>query len=342
MSAGKMHVDEVHTDESLVRRLLAAQFPQWAHLTIEPVRSAGTDNAIYRLGDDMVVRLPRVHWATNQVHKEQQWLPVLAPFLPLAIPGPLAKGTPGEGYPWHWSVCRWLEGENATLERLADPCQAATDLAQFIAALRRIDPTGGPPPGAHNSFRGAPLAVRDAPTRAAIARLDAMHYTLDLDAATAAWEAALQAPAWRGPLVWIHGDLQSGNLLAVQVRLSAVIDFDGLSVGDPACDLIVGRNRPSAGTQDLFCATLAVDDGIWALSVGLIVLPYYQSTNPVLAGIARYAIDEVLVDHQQAAWLGGPSIGCHVLFGCEEGQNRPEESVPGLGHPLFNPLSPNL
>jgi len=146
MSAGKMHVDEVDVDVALVGRLLAAQFPQWADLPIEPVHSAGTDNAIYRVGSDMAVRLPRIEGATGQVDKEHQWLPRLAPLLPLAIPVPLAKGTPGEGYPWHWSVYGWLAGENATIERIVDPGQAARDLAQFIAALQRIDPTGGPPP----------------------------------------------------------------------------------------------------------------------------------------------------------------------------------------------------
>jgi aminoglycoside phosphotransferase (APT) family kinase protein len=302
--AGKMHADEVETDASLVRRLLAAQFPQWADLPITPVPSAGTDNAIYRLGDDMAVRLPRIHGATEQVDKEHRWLPRLAPLLPLAIPVPLAKGTPGEGYPWHWSVYRWLEGENATIERIADPRQAATELAQFIAALQRIDPTGGPPPGPHNFSRGVPLAMRDPLTRAAIANL---HGTLDADAVTAAWEAALQAPAWRRPPVWIHGDLQSGNLLAVQGRLSAVVDFGGLGVGDPACDLIVAWNLLSAETRDVFRAALPVDDATWArgrgwaLSVGLIALPYYQSTNPVLAGIARRAIDEALADHKLGA-----------------------------------------
>jgi aminoglycoside phosphotransferase (APT) family kinase protein len=298
-----MHLNEVDTDVALVGRLLAAQFPHWAGLPIEPVPSAGTDNALYRLGADMAVRLPRIHWATAQVDKEHRWLPRLAPFLPLAIPVPLAKGTPGAGYPWHWSVYRWLDGENATIERLADPRQAATALAQFIVALQRIDPTGGPPPGPHNSFRGVPLAMRDTPTRAAIADLGG---TLDAAAVTAAWEAALQAPTWPGPHVWIHGDLQSGNLLAVQGGLSAVIDFGCLGVGDPACDLIVAWNLLSAETRDVFRAALPVDNATWArgrgwaLSVGLIALPYYQSTNPVLAGIARYAIDEVLADHKRA------------------------------------------
>jgi aminoglycoside phosphotransferase (APT) family kinase protein len=294
-----MHSDEVDTDVSLVGRLLAAQFPQWADLPIEPVRSAGTDNALYRLGEDMVVRLPRIHWATGQVDKEQRWLPRLAPHLPLAIPVPLAMGAPAEGYPWHWSVYRWLAGETATVERVADLRQAATDLARFIAALQRIDPTGGPPPGPNNSHRGEALATRDAQTRAAIASL---HGMLDAGAVTTAWEAALAAPTWQGPPVWIHGDLQAGNLLARQGRLSAVIDFGCLGVGDPACDLQVAWNFLSAETRDVFRAALQVDAATWArgrgwaLSVGLIALPYYQNTNPALAGISRRAIEEVLAD----------------------------------------------
>jgi aminoglycoside phosphotransferase (APT) family kinase protein len=299
-----MHADEVDTDVALVHRLLGAQFPQWADLPIEPVRSAGTDNAIYRLGDDMAVRLPRIHWATGQVDKEHRWLPRLAPLLPLAIPVPLAKGRPAEGYPWHWSVHRWLEGENATVERIADPGQAATALARFVAALQRIDPAGGPPAGPHNFYRGVPLALRDPHTRAALEALDGV---LDTEAATAAWEAALQAPTWHGPPVWIHGDLQSGNLLAVQGRLSAVIDFGGLGVGDPACDLIVAWDLFSAETRDLFRAVLTVDDATWArgrgwaLSVALIGLPYYLDTNPVFVRYARHVIDEVLDDHQHSA-----------------------------------------
>ena len=236
MTAGKMHVDEVDTDASLVRRLLVAQFPQRADLPIEPVPSAGTDNALYGLGDDMAVRLPRIERATWQVDKEHEWLPRLAPHLPLAVPVPLARGLLGEGYPWNWSITPWLEGENVTIERLADPRQAATDLARFIAALQRIDPSGGPPPGEHNFSRGVPLAQRDSRTREAIRALDGM---LDTKAVTAAWDTALRAPAWHGPPVWIHGDVSSGNLLAVQGRLSAVIDFGGLGVGDPACDLMI-------------------------------------------------------------------------------------------------------
>jgi aminoglycoside phosphotransferase (APT) family kinase protein len=295
-----MHIDEVETNVSIVTRLLAAQFPHWAGLPIEPVPSAGTDNALYRLGDDKVVRLPRIHWAFEQVNKERQWLPRLAPCLPLAVPFPLAKGEPGEGYPCHWSVYRWLEGENATIERLADPRQAAIDLARFIAALQRIDAKGGPPHGPHNSHRGEPLAMRNARTREAIATLRG---ALDVGAATAVWDAAIGAPAWSGPPVWLHGDLQSGNLLALGGRLTAVIDFGCLGVGDPACDVMAAWMFLSAETRGVFRSALQVDDATWArgrgwaLSVGLIALPYYQSSNPVLAGIARRAIDEALADH---------------------------------------------
>jgi aminoglycoside phosphotransferase (APT) family kinase protein len=122
-----------------------SSFPQWADLPIEPVHSAGTDKAIYRLGDDMAVRLPRIHWATGQVDEEHFCPPRLGPLLPLAIPVPLANGMPAEGYPCHWSVCRWLAGENAIIEPIADLRQAAIALAPFVAALQRIDRTGGPP-----------------------------------------------------------------------------------------------------------------------------------------------------------------------------------------------------
>jgi aminoglycoside phosphotransferase (APT) family kinase protein len=304
MCPSKMHADEMRTDASLVRRLLAAQFPDWADLPIERVRSGGTDNAIYRLGDDLCVRLPRIERATAQIDKEHQWLPRLAPHLPLAIPLPLAKGMPAEGYPWHWSVCRWLPGENANVERIADLRQAAITLAQFVAAMQRIDTTGGPRPGAHNFGRGVPLAMRDADTRAAIAKL---HNLLDTDAVTAAWDEASNAPAWDGPPVWIHGDLHAGNLLVDHGRLSAVIDFGGLGVGDPACDFMPAWTLFSheSESRDAFRAALSIDDASWArsrgwaLSTSLIALPYYLDTNPVIVAMARHAIDEVLADRKR-------------------------------------------
>ncbi|GHO70021.1 hypothetical protein KSC_089130 [Ktedonobacter sp. SOSP1-52] len=297
---GKMHVDEVDIDSVLVGRLLTAQFPQWADLPIKPVSSAGTNNAIYRLGKDMAVRLPRIAGATGQMDKEHLWLPRLAPYLPLTIPTSLALGTPGEGYPWHWSVYQWLEGENAESRSITEESQAARNLAQFITALQQFDPGDWPPPGLPNSSRGVPLSTRDAPTRAAIAELSGI---LDTGAVTAAWEAALRTPLWQGLPTLTHGDLLPGNLLVQRGRISAVIDFGGLGVGDPACDLIVAWSLLSAHTRDDFRAALSVDNATWArgrgwaLSIGLIALPYHQDTNPVFAATARRMIDEVLADH---------------------------------------------
>ena len=297
----KMHADEVDIDAPLVRRLIAAQFPQWRDLAVVPVPSSGTDNAMYRLGDDMAVRLPRRPRATESLAKEQAWLPRLAPHLPLAIPVALAKGTQGEGYPWAWSICCWLAGENPVRGRIADPCRMASDLAGFIAALHRIDPKGGPAPGTHNFWRGVTLARRDAYTRDAIA---ALKDAIDVEAVTMAWEKDAAAPQWQGAPVWIHGDLSAGNLLADGGRLSAVIDFGGLGVGDPACDLIVAWSLFEGEARDSFRAALSVDDATWArgcgwaLSCALVALPYYQTTNPAIAAAARYTIGEVLTHHR--------------------------------------------
>lgn len=291
-----MHADEVATDADLVARLIADQFPRWAQLPIEPVASAGTDNALYRLGDDLVVRLPRIEGAVASVDKEHRWLPRVAPLLPVAIPVPLAKGAPAHGYPWIWSVYRWLDGENPTIDHDGDARQLAVDLARFITALQRIDRMDGPPAG-----RGAPLATRDGATRAAI---DALRGVIDTDAVTAAWDAALEAPQWTRPPVWVHADLAPGNLLLVGQRLGAVIDFSLMGLGDPACDLPVAWNLLPEDVRDLFRATLQVDDATWArgrgwaLSIALIQLPYYRDTNPALAASARHVIREVLADHQ--------------------------------------------
>lgn len=299
MSTVRMHAEEFDTDPDLVRRLLVAQFPQWSGLAIKRVVSAGTDNALYRLGDDMVVRLPRTQSATGQVDKERTWLPALALHLPLEIPAPLATGAPGEGFPWNWAVHRWIVGENATLDRLSDPVQSATTLASFVKALHHIDTGGGPVSGRHNFYRGVPLVMRDEPTRTSI---DALRGVIDTGVATRAWEQALQAPVWSGAPVWVHGDLQSGNLLARHGEITAVIDFGGLGVGDPAVDLIVAWNLFDPDSRDAYKKSVQADEATWArgrgwaLSTSLIALPYYHITNPVLAGIARYAINQVLAE----------------------------------------------
>ncbi len=303
MSSERMHADErdIDIDIALVRRLLESQFGEWSGLPVTPVASSGTDHALFRLGPDMVVRLPRIDSATGQVLKEQRWLPVLGPQLPLAIPVPLATGMPSGGYPWRWSVYRWLEGETVAGGRITDPLQAASALGGFVRALRGIDPAGGPAPGEHNFFRGEPLSLRDKDTRDSIAVVGDL---VEIDAATSAWDAALRAPAWDRPPTWIHGDLHAENLLLRQGRVSAVVDFGGLAVGDPACDIMAGWTVLDAGSRPAFRAAAQVDDATWArgrgwaLSVALVMLPYYRSTNPVLTAHSLRWIDEVLTDPQ--------------------------------------------
>ena len=296
---GRMHADEVDTDPPLVSRLLADQFPQWAHLPIERFESSGTDNAIYRLGEDMAVRLPRIPGGTGTIDKELRWLPKLAPLLPVAISQPLAKGSPGHRYPWHWSVHQWLDGESVNVERMADSVGLAQDLGGFVAALRRIDAAEGPIAGRDGS-RGVPLARRDAATREAIVQLNGV---VDTRAVTAAWEASVRAPTWQRPGVWIHGDLLSGNVLVDgRGRLSAMIDFGCMVVGDPACDVMAAWTLFEAEGREAFRSAIGVDDATWArgrgwaLSFALIALPYYMHTNPVFVRDARRVIREVLAD----------------------------------------------
>ena len=293
-----MHHDEIDTDVDLVRQLLTTQQPQWADLAVGPVSSTGTENAMYRLGDDMVVRLPLRPSSARPVEKEHRWLPVLAPYLPIAIPVPLAKGQPIDGYPWPWSVYPWFEGEDATAARF-DLRLAASDVAGFIAALHAIDPTGGPEPSIANFGRGVPLAERDDYTRRAIR---ASSDLVDADAVTAAWEQALRVPTWDRPALWVHGDIAAGNLLFRDGRLSAVIDFGTLAIGDPACDLIVAWELFDARSRDVLRAELGVDDATWergrgwALTTAIVALPYYEHMNAFMAAQARQKLAAVLND----------------------------------------------
>jgi aminoglycoside phosphotransferase (APT) family kinase protein len=299
MPTVKLRADEVFIDVALVRRLVAAQFPEWAHLPVRPVGVSGMDNATYRLGADMSVRLPRLPRWVGQVEREQRWLPRLAPLLPLAVPTPIARGVPGEGYPFPWSVYRWLEGENATLDRVTDPRRAAVELAEFLTVLQGIDAADGPPPEWSNGFRGVPLdderdsAVVATRMRARIAALEGL---VDTAAVTAVWDAALAAPAWGGPPVWIHGDLAPANMLTHGGRLSAVIDFGTLAVGDPACDLIAAWAFLTAETRDVFRATLPVDDATWARGRAWGLTACLPSRAELSDPAARRRLDELVAD----------------------------------------------
>lgn len=296
MSTGQMHPGLFPVDDGLVRRLVAGQFPHWAGLAIERFASGGTVNAIYRLGDDMVVRLPLVEGGAKDVAMEQEWLPRLAPLLPKAIPEVLGAGAPAEGYPWQWSVYRWLSGRNPEEGALGEPVSLAEDLAAFVAAMRGLDL-----PGAPAAYRGGPLASLDVSTRAAIEELRGIPQEgVDCDALTAVWEDALRAPDWDGPPVWLHADLMPGNLLVDGGRLTSVIDFGCMGVGDPACDLFPAWNLLPSEARAAFRKALDVDDATWrrgrgrTLSQAVIALPYYRTTNPAMANNARHVIRAVL------------------------------------------------
>ena len=294
----KLHANEVHISEQLVRGLLASQFPQWADLPLMQIKPAGTDNVIFNLGTEMCVRLPRIPSAASDIEKEQKWLPKLAPHLPFKIPSPLGKGLPSEHYPFHWSVYNWLEGKDALTAKIADFNQLAKDLAQFLKALQKIDTASGPL-AIHHNRRGTPLACRDVEVREAIVALKTM---FNPEALTALWDEALHAPDWKCNPVWLHGDLLPGNILIHQGCLNAVIDFSGLSVGDPACDLMIAWNLLSTESRQVFRTELGVDDATWArgrghaLSQALIFIPYYLHTHPVGGEQARRTVHNILAE----------------------------------------------
>ena len=290
--------NSLQIDVPLVWQLVSSQFPDWAYLPINPVKNPGHDNRTFRLGDKMSVRLPSAQWYAAHVKTEQAWLTKLAAHLPLPIPVPLAMGEPDQRYPWQWSINNWLEGENATLERIEDLSQFAIDLADFLNALRSIDASEAPLPGPDNFFRGGDLSVYDAETRECISELQD---TVDVKAATAVWESALAA-RYTGPAVWLHGDVAAGNLLVNAGRLCAVIDFGQLAAGDPACDATIAWTFFSGPSRDAFRRRLSLDSATWlrgrgwAMWKALLELRKYQQSNPVEFVRVQGLIDDILSD----------------------------------------------
>ncbi|WP_414939113.1 aminoglycoside phosphotransferase family protein [Amycolatopsis sp. cmx-11-51] len=278
-------------DAALARCLVDTQFPQWAELPLLQFAPAGSDHVIYRLGEELSVRLPRHAGAITQARKEAKWLPRLAPHLPLAVPEPVEVGEPDFGYPWPWAVSRWLDGEVATVDALSGSHDAAGALAEFLTALHRLDSE------TTEDLTGQPLATRDKATRSAITKVED---SFDTAVMGELWDAALAAPGWDRPPVWFHGDFHTGNLLMTKGRLSAVIDFGELGTGDPARDLIIAFTLMSPDTRATFRAALDVDDATWtrgrgwALATGLNAYISYAAINPRVAAQTTRQITQAL------------------------------------------------
>lgn len=290
-----MHADEIEIPESLVRSLVDRQFPQWEGLSLRPVTAFGTDHRLFRLGEELLVRMPVYADSADQAVSDARWLPRLAPHLPVEVPVPLSTGEPGEGYPFPWSVVPWLPGRTLD-EADGDRMKFAEDLADFVAALQQADTDGGPIKAGET--RGAPLSADWAVEE----QLEELGDLVDGDRARAVWLAALDAGPWDGPPVWIHGDLLDGNLIVRDGRLAAVIDFGALGVADPAPDVVPAWTLFGGESRRIYRERLDVDDATWTRARAWAMLPalngltYYAESVPAFAARSRRHLDAVLGD----------------------------------------------
>ncbi|MBB4740314.1 aminoglycoside phosphotransferase (APT) family kinase protein [Actinoplanes octamycinicus] len=294
----KMHPDQVDISAGTVAALVASQFPEWRALPIVPVPSDGTVNALFRLGDDIVLRFPLRPAAgeerRQELADEQENARRVRRHVPLPVPEPLGLGRPGPGYPGFWSLSRWIPGRTVTPREMGDPDVFAADLAGFVTAVHAIDTEGRVWNG---RSRGGPLHLADAEVRQA---LRASGRLTDTGRLARIWDECRDAPAGAGPGVWLHGDLMPGNLLVRDGRLAAVIDLGAMAVGDPAVDLMPAWNLLPASARETYRRALAVDDATWqrgrgwALVQAIMALPYYVDTNPAMAATARHTLDALL------------------------------------------------
>ena len=291
-----MHHDEVDVDEALARRLIDAQFPGYADAPLRIVEPWGTDHAIWRLGDDHVVRFPRIGWAAGQPELEARWLPWLSGRLPVEVPTPVGLGSPAFGYPFRWGVHRWLDGHPATPDGVDDAVAFARSLVEVVHTLRELPVDDAPP--AHN--RARPSAARDRSARAAI---ESAREFVDVGAALTVWDAALAAAPHVGPPAWVHGDLD-GNCLLRDGRLTGLLDWGSACAGDPAVDIATMWSPLfTAESRAVFVDALEVDNATLARSRGVALeqacaaLPYYLHSYPGIVARARHQLGELGVAH---------------------------------------------
>lgn len=296
-----MHADQVDASEDVVAELVARQFPQWADLPVRKVTSHGTVNALFRLGDEFVLRFPLCPGPTvrAELAAEQDHLRRIGTHVAVEVPTPVAIGEPGVGYPGPWSVYRWIDGVTADVHDVADNERFTADLASFVLAVHQIDTEGGRWDG---MGRGGPLAAAEADVHSA---LEASRSLVDVDAIERIWTICRNVPRGSAPDVWMHADLMPGNLIVRDDQLAAVIDFGAVGIGDPAVDLLPAWTVLNARTRGRFRAALVADDEQWARGKGwailqsIVALPYYVDANPMMAAIARRTLNEI-VDADQA------------------------------------------
>jgi aminoglycoside phosphotransferase (APT) family kinase protein len=308
VAVNRMPAAEVEVTADLVRRLLADQHPDLARLPVEFLAN-GWDNELYRVGDGLVARLPRRALGAEIIKNEQRWLPGLAPRLPLPIPYPERTGVPALGYPYSWSVVPYLPGVPAAQAGSFDPAAAAVAVGGFLGALHVPAPADAPA----NPARGVPLAERAGSFAANLALLTGQpgQGLVDRDAVLGVWDAALAAPGYGGPPVWLHGDLHPANILVHDGQVSGVIDFGDITAGDPASDLSVAWMLLALGRHDSFWSAYQaaggrVDNALrtrargWALNLALVFLAYSED-NPVLLEAGRRTLRTVLEDQRGPA-----------------------------------------
>lgn len=282
-------------NKEVVEKLINEQFPEWSVMEIKPVKVSGNDNRTFHLGREMSVRLPSSKHYVPQVEKEQKWLPLLAKSLSLPIPRPLAKGKPSYLFPFPWSVNQWLEGESLARNNLQDLNELASDLGAFLKQLQSIDTSGGPMAGEHNFYRGGDLEVYDHESTAAIAFNQDL---LNVPLLNEIWRSALDSK-WEKKPVWVHGDVAPGNLLVKDGKLSAVIDFGILGMGDPACDAAMAWTYFDRPSREIFKKALSMDDHTWqrargwALWKALITFDEHRESNELLAKKAYKTIQVI-------------------------------------------------
>jgi aminoglycoside phosphotransferase (APT) family kinase protein len=287
-----IHADRI--DAALVRDLLAEQFPQWRDLPVRPVEHSGNDHRIFRLGDELSVRLPSAPWYVPQVEKEQTWLPRLAPHVPLPIPIVEGSGRASELFPAPWSVYRWMDGMPASRSDISDWTRFTATLAEFLVRLRDVDATGAPGPGPHSAWRGAPVSHWNDEVRDIIHRV----HGRERDLAEGIWRDALAATDTERPR-WFHGDVSLNNLLVRDGELVAVIDFGCSGAGDIACDTVFRWTAPDAAARSQYRRDYAVDEATWARGRGWALwkaLIMITNKPPGQAEFARHVLDQLFAD----------------------------------------------